>query len=121
MSFRRLRICSLFVTALLLTTGGVHYASAVTAQDPPKDPPKESTNQTTDGSKTGTPTGFATGTKCINTGTYKAENKFLRVVIVVAEGEEFPPFTDGHATTWYALTPSTKSTYEAVKVVTDPK
>ena len=121
MSFRRLRICSLFVTALLLTTGGVHYTSAVTAQDPPKDPPKESTNQTTDGSKTGTPTGFATGTKCLKTGTYKAENKFLSVVIVVAEGEEFPPFTDGQSTTWYALTPSTKSTYEAVKVVTDPK
>lgn len=118
MNFRRLRICSLFVTALLLTTGGVHYASAVT----PQDPPKESTNQTTERSKTVTPTGFATGTKCTKTGTYKAENKFLRVVIVVAEGEEFPPFTDGEKTTWYALAPSTKSTFEAVKETTsDPK
>lgn len=118
MNFRPLSIGSLFVIALLLTTGGVYYAPAAIAQDPPK----EATNQTTDGTKAETPTGFPTGTKCTKTSIYKAENKYLRIIIFVAEGEEFPPFADGSETTWYALTPSTKSTFEAVKVSsTDPK
>lgn len=112
MNFQRLLLVSL--VAGVLTVG---LASAVTAQDPQK----ESTNQT-ETSKTGTPTGFPTGSKCTKTGTYKAENKFIKIIIVVAEGEEFPPFADGNATTWYALTPSTKSTFEAIKVSsTDPK
>lgn len=114
MNLRRLLIAPL-LTGVLLTTVALSFSSAVTAQD------KEQTS-TTDGSKTTTPTGFPTGSKCTKTGTYKAENKFLRVVIVVAEGEEFPPFTDGEKTTWYALALSDKSTFEAVKVTTsDPK
>lgn len=113
MKFLRLLIATLSVGVLLTTVG---YAAAVTAQDPPKE-----TTQT-DGSKTGTPTGFPTGAKCTKSGTYKAENKFMKVVIVVSEDEEFPPFTDGEPTTWYALTPSTKSTFDAVKTTTtDPK
>lgn len=115
MKFVRLLIVSLSVGVLLTTIG---YARAAIAQDPPK----ETTNQTADGTKTEAPTGFKTGTKCTKTSIYKAENKYLRIVIFVAEGEEFPPFTDGAATTWYALTPSTKSTFEAVKTTTtDPK
>jgi hypothetical protein len=116
MNFRRLLTVPLFAGVLLTTLG---YGSLVTAQ---QDPQKEPTTQTGEDSKTGTPAGFLTGAKCTKTSIYKAENKFLRVVIVVAEGEEFPPFADGEPTTWYALTPSTKSTFEAVKVTsTDPK
>jgi hypothetical protein len=117
MKFRLRPIGSLFAIALLLTTGGVYYASAATAQDPPK----ETTTQTTGGTKTETPTGFPTGAKCTKTSIYTAENKYLRIVIVVAEGEEFPPFTDGEKTMWYALAPSAKSTFEAVKTTADPK
>ena len=102
----RLAIASLFVLALTLTG-----AAQQTQQ-------KEQTTQET--SKTGTtPTGFATGTKCTKTGTYKAENKFMKVIIVVADGEEFPPFVDGEKTTWYELTPSTKGSFDAVKVSAD--
>ena len=115
MKYLRLLITSLSVGVLLTAIG---YASAVTAQ---QDPQKESTTQTGEASKT-TPIGFPTGTKCVKTGTYKAENKFIRVVLVVAEGEEFPLFADGQKTIWYALTPGSKSTFEAVKTTTaDPK
>lgn len=110
MKLLRLFISSL-VAGVLLTTVSVYFASAVRAQD------KEQTTQTNDDSKTDTTTaGFATGTKCTKSGTYRASNKYLEVIIVIGEGEEFPPFTDGQKTTWYALTPRTKSTFEAVKV-----
>jgi hypothetical protein len=99
----RLALASLFVLALALSG-----AAQQTTQQ------KEPTTQET--SKTTTPTGFLTGTKCTKTGTYKAENKFIKVIIVVAEGEEFPPFVDGEKTTWYELAPSTKGTFDAVKV-----
>lgn len=103
----RFAIASFFVLAVAL-------AGAAQQQTTEQ---KEQTTQET--SKTGTtPTGFATGTKCTKTGTYKAENKFMKVIIVVAEGEEFPPFADGEKTTWFELTPSTKSTFDAVKVST---
>jgi hypothetical protein len=116
MNFRRLLIVPLFAGVLLTT---ISYGSIVTAQ---QDPQKEPTTQTGEVSRTGTPVGFLTGTKCTKTSIYTAENKFLKVVIVVAEGEEFPPFTDGEKTIWYALAPSTKSTFDAVKVTTsDPK
>ena len=101
----RIAIASLFVLALALTGA----AQQQTTQQ------KEQTTQET--SKTGTtPVGFATGAKCTKTGTYKAENKFIKVIIVVAEGEEFPPFVDGAKTTWYELTPNTKGSFDAVKV-----
>lgn len=105
MKFRRL-IAPLFVTALLLTTGGLYYAStAVTAQE------KQSNTEAPK-----TPTGFATGTKCTKTGTYRASNKYLEIVIPVEEGDDFPTFADGEKTIWYPITPSTKSTFEPIKV-----
>jgi len=109
MSLRRFPLGSLFVVALLLTTGGLYYASsAVTAQE------KQSTTQA-EASKTA-PTGFVTGTKCTKTGTYRAGNKYLDLVITIEEGDAFPPFPDGQKATWYPLTPSTKSSFEPVKV-----
>ena len=111
----RILIAPLFA-AVLLSTISICFSSAVTAQE------KGQTTQSTDGSKTTTPVGFPTGAICTKTGTYKAENKFLKVLIVMAEGEEFPLFADGEKTIWYALAPSTKSTFEAVKTTTaDPK
>ena len=103
----RLAIASLFVLALALTGA----AQQTTTQQ------KEPTTQET--AKSVTPTGFPTGTKCTKSGTYKADNKFLQVIIVVADGEEFPPFVDGQKTTWYELTPGTKGSFDAVKVSPD--
>ena len=113
MKFRLLIVPLVAVT--FLSTVVLSFSSPVIAQDKPQTDQKATTEE----SKTA-PVGFPTGSKCIKTGTYKAENKFLKVVIVVAEGEEFPPFTDGKKTMWYALTPSTKSSFEAVKTTTDP-
>ena len=101
------RLLTVLLSAgVLLTT--VAFSSAVVAQD-------KQTTQTTDGSKTGTPTGFPTGAKCTKSGTYRAENKFLKVIVVLEEGEEFPLFADGQKTIWYELTPSSKGTFDAVK------
>lgn len=112
MKFLRLIIASLCV-GVLLTSVGECYASTVTAQD------KEQTTKT-DASKTGTTaTGFPTGTKCTKTGVYRAGNKYLDVILVVAEGEEFPVFVNGEKTIWYALTPNVKSSFDSVKVATD--
>lgn len=105
MKFRKM-IAPLTVAALLLTTGGLYYAStAVTAQE------KQSK---TEASKT--PTGFATGTKCTKAGTYRAANEYLEIVIPMKEGDEFPTFADGSKAMWYPITPSTKSTFEPIKV-----
>lgn len=110
MSFRRLSSGSLFVTALLLTAGGLYYASsAVTAQE------KQSSTQASTTEAAKPPTGFPTGTKCTKTGAYRAENKYLELIITFEEGAEFPPLPDGQKTTWYQLTPSTKSSFEPVK------
>lgn len=107
----------LFIAALsagvLLTTLATSYAPAAAAQE------KQQTNSTTDGSKTSTTTtGFPTGATCKKSGTYRAENKYLEVILVLEEGEIFPPFVDGEKTNWFALTPVTKSTFEAVKSTT---
>ena len=107
MSFRRLSIGSLFVTALILTAGGLYYAT-VTAQE------KQSNTSNTEASKT--PTGFATGTKCTKSGSYKASNQYLELIITLEEGDEFPLFPDGQKTMWYTLTPNTKDGFEPVKV-----
>lgn len=107
MSFRRLSIGSLFVTALILTASGLYYAT-VTAQE------KQSNTSNTEASKT--PTGFATGTKCTKSGSYKASNQYLELIITLEEGDEFPLFPDGQKTTWYTLTPNTKDGFEPVKV-----
>lgn len=47
---------------------------------------------------------FLTGTICTSSGTFSAENKYLRSVIVLAAGEPFPPFIDGKKIYWTALT-----------------
>ncbi|HEY2962693.1 MAG TPA: hypothetical protein VGJ37_09785 [Pyrinomonadaceae bacterium] len=109
MKFLRLLIV-LLSAGVLLTAVGLYDPAAVAAQD------KQQTTQT-DGSKTDTTTtGFPTGTTCAKTGIYHATNKYLEVIIVVEDGEVFPPFTDGQKTTWYALGPSTKDSFDSVKV-----
>lgn len=108
MSFQRISFGPFLVTALLLMTGGLYYTtSAVTAQE------KQSNTSNTEASKT--PTGFPTGTKCTKTGTYKASNQYLELIITLEEGDEFPIFPDGQKTIWYPLTPSTKSGFEPIK------
>jgi hypothetical protein len=58
---------------------------------------------TSGGGNTSTGT-FLTGTICTSSGTFSAENKYLRSVIVLAAGEAFPPFIDGKKIYWTALT-----------------
>ena len=53
--------------------------------------------------------GFATGSKCTSSGTFRASNKYIDTVIVLAAGEVFPPFVDGKKTTWFALSPTLSS------------
>jgi hypothetical protein len=55
----------------------------------------------TNGGGSGT---FLTGTICTSSGTYSAENKYMRSVIVLAAGEAFPPFLDNKKVYWTALT-----------------
>jgi hypothetical protein len=47
---------------------------------------------------------FLTGTTCTSSGTFVAENKYMRCVIVLAAGEAFPPFFDGKKVYWTSLT-----------------
>lgn len=53
--------------------------------------------------------GFATGTKVTSSGTYRASNKYMDIVLVLAAGEIFPAFSDGKKTTWYPLSPTLSS------------
>ena len=63
-----------------------------------------------------TTTGFATGSTCTSSGTYRAFNKYLENILALGVGELFPPFSDGRKTTWYALAPTTQTSFESVKV-----
>lgn len=109
MKFLRLLIVAL-ATGVLLTAVGLYDSTAIAAQD------KQTTTQT-DTTKTDTTiTGFPTGATCTKTGIYQASNKYLEVIIVLDEGDIFPPFVDGQKTTWYTLKPSTKGSFDAVKV-----
>ena len=65
----------------------------------------DTTGTRIDGGSTST-TGFATGTTCTSSGTYRASNKYMDAVQIVAAGDVFPPFVDGKKTTWYPLTTS---------------
>jgi hypothetical protein len=47
---------------------------------------------------------FTTGSTCLSSGTFVAENRYLRHVIALAAGEIFPPFVDGKKITWTSLT-----------------
>ena len=72
------------------------------------------------GGNGGSTTGFATGTTCTVSGTYRASNKYMDLVALVAAGDIFPPFCDGRKTTWVALTSSLSSndggSFRSVKV-----
>ena len=109
MKFLRLLIVSLSA-GVLLTAVGLYDPAAVAAQD------KQQTTKTDESKTDTTITGFPTGTICAKTGVYRASNQYLELIIVVEEGEFFPPFIGGQKTTWYTLKPSTKSTFDAVKV-----
>lgn len=65
-------------------------------------------------------TGFATGTVCQTSGTYRASNKYLDIILAVAVGEIFQPGPDGKKTTWYALSSSLSTNkngdFDSVKV-----
>lgn len=47
--------------------------------------------------------GFTTGSKCLSSGTFVAENKYLRQVIALGLGEIFPADVTGKKCTWVAL------------------
>jgi hypothetical protein len=55
------------------------------------------------GGNTGTGS-FTTGSKCTSSGTFVAENKYLRQVIALGAGEIFPADMTGKKCTWVALT-----------------
>src|SRR5262249_13780326 len=95
---------------VLLAAVGLGDSIAGAAQD--KTPPTQTDTSRTD-TKT---TGFLTRPTCTKTGVYQTSNKYLAVIIVLSDGDIFPPFVDGEKTTWYALKPSTKGTFDAVKV-----
>lgn len=50
--------------------------------------------------------GFATGTVCSTSGTYRASNKYMDIVLAVGVGDVFQPGPDGKKTTWYPLSSS---------------
>ena len=95
MKSARLLLIALLVSAgfLFATQGGYNASVARAHQD----------------TKTGTTTGFPTGSICKKSGTYRASNKYLENIIVMAEGEVFPPFSDGTKTLWYPRTSSTRN------------
>jgi hypothetical protein len=80
-------IVPLLAAAFLLTASGLSYRPVVKAQD-------TTTNSTT---------GYPTGTKCPKTGTYKATNGRIEVILFVLAGKPFPTHSDGSKTIWYAI------------------
>jgi hypothetical protein len=95
MNYRKLLFIALLIGMSLVTATQSSYNSSVARA-----------HQDT---KTGTTTGFPTGTICKKSGTYRASNKYLTIIIVMGEGEEFPPFSDGTKTIWYPRSSSTKN------------
>jgi hypothetical protein len=95
MNFRRfLLIASLLAAGFLFAASGLYNTPVVKAHQD---------------TKTGTTTGYPTGSTCKKSGTYRASNKYLENIIVVAEGEVFPPFSDGTKTIWYPRSSSTRN------------
>ena len=95
MVFKRLLLIALLLAAgLASTTQGLYNGVVARAHQD---------------TKTGTATGYPTGTVCKKSGTYRASNKNLEIIIVMAEGEIFPPFSDGTKTIWYHRGSTTKS------------
>jgi hypothetical protein len=56
---------------------------------------------------------FLSGSTCTSSGTYVAENKYLRHVVVLAAGEKFPLFVDGKKVYYTALTTAIASSRTA--------
>jgi hypothetical protein len=93
MILKRLLLIALLVTAgFALATQGFYNAPVARAHQDTK-----------------TATGYPTGSVCKKSGTYRAANKYLENIIVMAEGEEFPPFSDGTKTIWYHRGSTTKN------------
>ena len=70
-------------------------------------PQQEATAQelTVGGTNGGNTSGsFQTGAICTASGTFVAENRYIRHVIALAAGEAFPPFIDGKKISWTSLT-----------------
>ena len=67
-----------------------------------------------------TTTGYATGSACPSSGTYRASNKYMDIIMAVAAGEIFQVGPDGKKTTWYALSSSLSTnsdgSFSSVKV-----
>lgn len=84
MIFKRLLLIALLVTAGFALAAQGFYTAPVARAYQDK-----------------TATGYPTGTICKKSGTYRAANKYLENIIVMAEGDEFPPFSDGTKTIWY--------------------
>jgi hypothetical protein len=67
-----------------------------------------------------TTTGYATGTTCPSSGTYRCSNKYMDIIMAIAQGEIFLAGPDGKKTTWYALSPTlstnTDGSFSSVKV-----
>ena len=108
MKLLRLLIVPLSAGVLLIAVA--LCSSVIAAQDKQQATPTNTTKTNP------APTGFPTGTTCTKSGIYRADNQYLEVILVVGEGEIFPPFVDGQKTIWYALEPGAKSTFDAVKV-----
>jgi hypothetical protein len=86
MFIRFLLVVALLVATFALTSSGLHYRPVVNAQE----------------TKTDT-TGYPTGAKCPKTGTYRASNGKLEIILVVEAGKLFPTFSDGSKTLWYPV------------------
>ena len=91
---RFLLVALLLAAALFSAASGLSYS-----------PIAEASQDKTDT----TATGFPTGTVCKTSGTYRASNKYLANIIVMGEGETFPPFSDGTKTIWYPRNPAIKT------------
>ncbi len=89
MTIRRLLlIVPLLSVAVLLSAPAPYYDSGVVhAQETKTDPT----------------TGYPTGTKCPKTGTYKATNGKIEIILFVLAGKAFPTHSDGSKTIWYPV------------------
>ncbi|HEY3581328.1 MAG TPA: hypothetical protein VGK82_12315 [Pyrinomonadaceae bacterium] len=78
------------------------------------------TQVVSDSNSFSTTKGYATGTVVPISGTYRASNKYLDLILAYAANEIFLPFSDGKKCTWYALSPSLSSnsdgSFSSVKV-----
>lgn len=67
-----------------------------------------------------TTTGYVTGASVPFSGTFRASNRYMDIVVLYAIGEIFLPFCDGKKATWYALTKSLttnkEGSFSSVKV-----